>query len=98
MASLSTTGFLLGALALVPLYGARLARAAAPAATTEPGFTGGLLVQLEVADLDRSIDFYHEVLGFEIPERRDDLQFAHVATGLEGLQLGLSAGGEKKPE
>jgi predicted enzyme related to lactoylglutathione lyase len=51
-----------------------------------------LLVQLEVGDLERSIRFYTEALGCQLTERRDDLQFAHVACGLPGLTLGLSAG------
>ena len=57
-----------------------------------------LLVQLQVSDLDRSIRFYTETLGFELTERRDDLQFAHIACGVQGLQLGLSAGGPKAPD
>jgi catechol 2,3-dioxygenase-like lactoylglutathione lyase family enzyme len=56
-----------------------------------------LLVQLQVADLDRAIRFYTHTLGFELTERRDDLQFAHISCGLRGLQLGLSAGGGKAP-
>ncbi len=58
---------------------------------------GRLLVQLQVQDLDRSIAFYTRTLGCRVTERRDDLEFAHVDCGLPGLQLGLSAGGEKPP-
>jgi catechol 2,3-dioxygenase-like lactoylglutathione lyase family enzyme len=57
-----------------------------------------LLVQLQVKDLERSIRFYRDTLGFEVTERRDDLQFVHVSCGLQGLQLGLSAGGTAPPQ
>jgi catechol 2,3-dioxygenase-like lactoylglutathione lyase family enzyme len=49
-----------------------------------------LLIQLGVKDLDRAIRFYTGVLGFELTERRDDLQFAHLDTNVDGLQIGLS--------
>jgi predicted enzyme related to lactoylglutathione lyase len=49
-----------------------------------------LLVQLGVADLDRAIRFYNGVLGFQVSERREDLRFAHLATNVPGLQIGLS--------
>jgi CreA protein len=49
-----------------------------------------LLVQLGVADLDRAIRFYTDTLGFQVTERRDDLRFAHLATNVPGLQIGLS--------
>ena len=52
-----------------------------------------VLVQLAVSDLDRAIRFYTETLGFRLTERRDDLKFAHIATAVDGLQIGLSAGG-----
>ncbi len=49
-----------------------------------------LLVQLGVSDLDRSIAFYRDMLGFVVTERRDDLEFAHLATNVPDLEIGLS--------
>ena len=48
------------------------------------------LVQLGVKDLSAAILFYTEKLGFVVTERRDDLKFAHLATNVDGLQIGLS--------
>ncbi len=55
-----------------------------------------LLIQLGVTDLDRAIAFYTGVLGFEMTERRDDLRFAHFATNVAGLEIGLSEQPEPK--
>jgi predicted enzyme related to lactoylglutathione lyase len=57
-----------------------------------------LLVQLQVSDLDRSVRFYRDTLGFEMTERRDDLRFVHLSCGLQGLQIGLSAGSATSPQ
>src|SRR5262245_22100861 len=73
----------------MPLAGAL---ALAPAPPAAPTYKPGLLVQIRVSDLDRSVRFYTETLGFRVTERRDDLQFVHVDCGIPGLQLGLSAG------
>lgn len=50
-----------------------------------------LLIQLGVSDLDRAIEFYTQVLGFTLTERRDDLRFAHIDTNVPGVQIGLNA-------
>jgi predicted enzyme related to lactoylglutathione lyase len=47
-------------------------------------------LQLAVADLDRSVRFYEDVMGFKMTERRDDLRFAHVQTNVPGLELGIN--------
>jgi predicted enzyme related to lactoylglutathione lyase len=61
-----------------------------------PYYRPSVVLQLGVADLDKSIAFYEQALGFKTVERRDDLQFAHVETNVPGLQLGLSAGSALK--
>jgi catechol 2,3-dioxygenase-like lactoylglutathione lyase family enzyme len=89
-----------GKTALTALLLAAAAREAPPAAAP-PGvvqYRPSLLVQLQVSDLDRSVRFYSETLGFEVTERRDDLQFVHLGCGLEGLQIGLSGGGSAPPQ
>lgn len=63
--------------------------ASACAFADEPFWRNTLLIQLNVADLDRSIRFYTDSLGFKVTERREDLGFAHVATGMNGLEIGL---------
>ena len=78
----------------VMMMAAAVAGAGSPAVPWEPS----LLVQLQVSDLNRSILFYTETLGFRLTERRDDLQFAHLEFGVHGLQIGLSAGGAAPPE
>ncbi len=57
---------------------------------TDIDYRPDLLVQLQVANLDRAVAFYRDVLRFEIAERRDDLKFAHVNTNVPGLQIGLN--------
>jgi predicted enzyme related to lactoylglutathione lyase len=61
-----------------------------------PYYRPTVVLQLGVADLDKSIAFYEQVLGFKTVERREDLRFAHVETNVPGLQLGLSAGSTQK--
>lgn len=73
-----------------------LAIAAAPVSAQAPqrlAYRASVTLQLPVADLDRAIRFYVDVLEFAVTERRDDLGFAHIQTNVPGLELGLSAGG-----
>lgn len=50
----------------------------------------GLLIQLGVTNLDRSVAFYTTKLGFTVTERRDDLKFVHLSTNTPGVEIGLS--------
>jgi catechol 2,3-dioxygenase-like lactoylglutathione lyase family enzyme len=93
--ALRSTGTL--ALAALVTQEARASGSARGPRGEGPIYGQGLLVELKVKDIDRSIRFYTDVLGFRVAERRDDLQFAHVDCGVEGLQLGLSAGGSAPP-
>lgn len=49
-----------------------------------------IVIQVPVTNLGKSIAFYTETLGFTLTERRDDLQFAHIATHVPGVEIGLS--------
>jgi catechol 2,3-dioxygenase-like lactoylglutathione lyase family enzyme len=63
---------------------------AAAQQSTPIAYRPGLLVQIGVANLDRSIAFYTGTLGFTLTERRNDLKFAHLDTNVSGLQIGLN--------
>ena len=62
------------------------------------GFKPELLIQLDVASLDRSIEFYTKKLGFKLTERRDDLKFAHLATSVPGVQIGIGEVASPQPK
>ncbi len=47
---------------------------------------------LRVVDLERSIDFYREVLGCAVVKRRDDLGLVHLRAGASLIDL-ISVGG-----
>jgi predicted enzyme related to lactoylglutathione lyase len=86
----------LGAAAGIWALADSLVRTAA-ASESDAVYGQGLLVQLQVRDLERAVRFYTDVLGFRVTERRDDLQFVHLDCGVKDLQLGLSGGGAQPP-
>ena len=65
-------------------------------ASSAIGYRGSLLVQMRVADLDRAIKFYQDVLDFDLVRRMDDLQWAELSFGLAGVHVGVGAGAEAK--
>ena len=53
-------------------------------------YDGGLTCALGVTDLDRSIAWYSDVLGFALLYRRDDIGWCELSTGVDRVNVGLS--------
>lgn len=54
------------------------------------GFDGGLTCAMGVSDLDRSIAWYRETLGFDLLYRMEEDAWCELKTGVERVNLGLS--------
>jgi catechol 2,3-dioxygenase-like lactoylglutathione lyase family enzyme len=54
------------------------------------GYDGGLTCALGVTDLDRSIAWYRDVLGFDLLYRLEDNAWCELKTGVERVNIGLS--------
>lgn len=67
-----------------------------PKATGSLGFGGTLLIQLRVADLDRAIAFYRDVLGFELFLRNDELAWAKLRSPVRDVVIGVGVSDEPK--
>ncbi len=80
---------LMAAAAVVAACGVMLT-ARAVVERDEVDYRPDVVVQIGVARLDQSIDFYTKTLGFTLTERRDDLKFAHVQSNLPGLEIGVN--------
>jgi catechol 2,3-dioxygenase-like lactoylglutathione lyase family enzyme len=53
-------------------------------------FDGGLTCSMGVSDLDRSLAWYRDTLGFDLLYRLDDIAWCELKTGVERVNLGLS--------
>jgi catechol 2,3-dioxygenase-like lactoylglutathione lyase family enzyme len=53
-------------------------------------YDGGLTCSLGVTDLDRSIAWYQDVLGFSLLYRSEDIAWCELSTGVEKVNVGLS--------
>lgn len=58
--------------------------------TSKVDYNGGVSVGLPVSDIDASIAWYGEVLGFELVYKLDEMGWAEVATAAPGVTVGLS--------
>jgi len=53
-------------------------------------YNGGLTVSLPVSDLDAAIDWYQEILGFELKYRLDDIGWCELTSSVKNVNVGLS--------
>jgi predicted enzyme related to lactoylglutathione lyase len=53
------------------------------------GYDGGLTCSIQVADLDQSIKWYSDVLGFKLLYKVDEIAWAELATEIKGVNIGL---------
>ena len=53
-------------------------------------YDGGLTCSCGVTDLDRSIAWYRDVLGFELLYKADHIAWAELKTGVARVNIGLS--------
>ena len=60
-------------------------------------YDGGLTLSLPVSDLDKSIDWYQDTLGFKLLYKLDEMAWCEMSTGVERVNVGLSVTEERKP-
>ena len=58
--------------------------------STSIAYDGGLTVSMSVSDLDRAIDWYQRVLGFELEYRMDDIGWCELISPVAKVKVGLS--------
>ncbi len=65
---------------------------------TSLGYDGGLTCSLDVADLDRAIAWYEDVLGFKLLYKVDELAWCELASPVARVNVGLGQVENKKQE
>jgi catechol 2,3-dioxygenase-like lactoylglutathione lyase family enzyme len=53
-------------------------------------YDGGLTCAFGISDLDRSIAWYQDVLGFKLLYRAEDIGWCELSTGVDKVNVGLS--------
>ena len=53
-------------------------------------FDGGLTCAMGVSDLDRSIAWYRDILGFDLLYRAEDIAWCELKTAVARVNIGLS--------
>lgn len=59
--------------------------------TSKINYNGGLTLSMPVTDLDKSIRWYEQVLGFKLLYRVEELGWCELASSVERVNVGLSA-------
>lgn len=54
------------------------------------GFDGGLTCAMQVKDIEQSIRWYEQTLGFEVAYKLDDMGWCELKTPIPKVQVGLS--------
>ncbi len=54
------------------------------------GFDGGLTCALKVTDLNKSLKWYQDMLGFELLYRMDEMGWCELKTEVSNVNIGLS--------
>jgi catechol 2,3-dioxygenase-like lactoylglutathione lyase family enzyme len=54
------------------------------------GYDGGLVCSLNVSDLERSVAWYRDRLGFEVLRETPEIGWAELRTPIRGCAVGLS--------
>lgn len=60
-------------------------------------YAPGLTVSMPVADLDRGINWYQDVLGFELKYRMDEIGWCELESSVADVNVGLSVVEEPNP-
>jgi predicted enzyme related to lactoylglutathione lyase len=67
-----------------------LKTAASNPTTNALRYEGGLHCDLRVIDLERALDFYRDILGFEVQHHFPEVGWAELRSPVEGVALGLT--------
>jgi catechol 2,3-dioxygenase-like lactoylglutathione lyase family enzyme len=61
------------------------------------GYDGTVVVSMGVSNLDKAIEWYGEVLGFELSYKMEDIGWCEMKSATTGLTFGLSQVEKVKP-
>ncbi len=53
------------------------------------GYAGGITISIQVADLDKALAWYGDVLGMETLYKVDEIAWGEVKTATAGVQIGM---------